>query len=56
MRLNKAVDGLISSLSSVGFKNGNIKIASYDISGSTNRDEEKKNLYGFECVEDQFHN
>jgi len=42
VHLNKAVDGLISSLSSVGFKNDNIKIASYDISSSIDRDDNKK--------------
>ena len=42
IQLNKAVDGLISSLSSIGFKNDNIKIASYDISSSVDRDDNKK--------------
>jgi uncharacterized protein len=35
--LNKAVDELVRSLSSLGFKSDNIKIASYDLSSSMDR-------------------
>jgi len=42
MQLNKSLDGLVHSLSSIGFKRDNIQIASYDISSSKNRDEGKK--------------
>jgi|GraSoiStandDraft_4_1057263.scaffolds.fasta_scaffold264084_1 uncharacterized protein YggE len=42
IQLNKTVDGLVGSLSSVGFKNDNIKIATYDISSSVDPDNNKK--------------
>jgi uncharacterized protein YggE len=40
--LNRTVDGLIKSLTSIGFENQNIKIANYDISSSN---EEHKKRY-----------
>ncbi|MGZ3937141.1 MAG: SIMPL domain-containing protein [Flavisolibacter sp.] len=40
--LNKTVEGLVSSFSSLGFSNDNIKIASYEVSSFTDRDHKKK--------------
>lgn len=39
--LNKTVDQLVKSLSQLGFRNENIKIANYDISSSTDDDHRK---------------
>jgi len=44
MHLNQTLDGLVRSLNSIGFKNDHIKIASYDISSSRDREDNKKNI------------